>query len=301
MADNSSLNTGERHFGIDISRYQKDIDLSVAKEEGVRFAILKASQFDFTDPMFVNHYNTAKSRGIYVGAYHYLTATDTAGAKKEADYLISHCLSGRRFEYPIFADCEDVFLERLEKSQVDEVIRVFCGALEDAGYWAGFYCNADFYRNHCSGSELAKRFSYWHASWTKEPQTDDCQMWQFGGETNLLRVNKIGGVVCDQDYSYMDFPSKIAAKGLNGFSKGEVVPPPSFGAVSDLTGDRLRVGERVRVKKNAPIYKMSGRFQDWVYDAVFYVREIKGDRIVISTVKSGPVTGAVEARYLQKA
>ena len=44
-------------------------------------------------------------------------------------------------------------------------------------------------------------------------------MWQFGGETNQLRNNKIAGVTCDQDYAYKDYPSIIMNAGLNGFKK----------------------------------------------------------------------------------
>ena len=43
-------------------------------------------------------------------------------------------------------------------------------------------------------------------------------MWQFGGETNYIRTNKIAGQVCDQDYAYVDFPSIIKNAGLNGFA-----------------------------------------------------------------------------------
>jgi LysM repeat protein len=43
-------------------------------------------------------------------------------------------------------------------------------------------------------------------------------MWQFGGETNLVRSNKIASYVCDQDYAYEDFPSIIKNAGLNGYS-----------------------------------------------------------------------------------
>ena len=45
-------------------------------------------------------------------------------------------------------------------------------------------------------------------------------MWQFGGETNYIRTNKIAGQVCDQDYAYVDFPSIIKNAGLNGFGSG---------------------------------------------------------------------------------
>ena len=51
--------------------------------------------------------------------------------------------------------------------------------------------------------------------------------WQFGGETNLIRSNKMAGVVCDQNYMYKDFPSLIKENGLNGFEKTENANKPT--------------------------------------------------------------------------
>ena len=47
-------------------------------------------------------------------------------------------------------------------------------------------------------------------------------MWQFGGETNLLRTKKIQGVssaCCDQNYCYKDYPTIIKNGGYNGYTK----------------------------------------------------------------------------------
>ena len=46
-------------------------------------------------------------------------------------------------------------------------------------------------------------------------------MWQFGGETNKIRTNKVAGVVCDQNYAYKDYPTQIKNAGLNGFKKSQ--------------------------------------------------------------------------------
>jgi len=44
-------------------------------------------------------------------------------------------------------------------------------------------------------------------------------IWQFGGETNLIRTNKIAGLVCDQNYSFKDYANLIKKKGFNGYKK----------------------------------------------------------------------------------
>ena len=45
-------------------------------------------------------------------------------------------------------------------------------------------------------------------------------MWQFGGETNKIRTNKVAGVTCDQNYAFMDYPAIMKRAKLNGY--GEV-------------------------------------------------------------------------------
>lgn len=211
-------------FGIDVSLYQKGFDFARAKSEGVRFAIIKCSQENFKDPQFENHYAAAKAAGLHVGAYHYTKATSAAAARAEAKTCIA-AISGKVFEYPIFLDIEDGVNKGLTKAQNDEIIRAFCTELEAAGYWAGFYCNYDFFKNYCSGKALSDRFSLWLASWGGAAPAE-CQMWQFGGNTNVIRSNKVAGVVCDQNYAYVDYPAMIKKAGSNGYKKTPVTSSP---------------------------------------------------------------------------
>ena len=60
------------------------------------------------------------------------------------------------------------------------------------------------------------------------------------------------------------------------------------------------LGDRVKLTKDATIYGQTKKFSVWVYLTKLYVREIKNDRIVVSTKKSGAVTGAVAAKHLKK-
>jgi lysozyme len=58
--------------GIDVSRWQTYIDWSRAKNAGVAFAFIKATEGgDFLDPKFHEHRNGARKAGMRYGAYHY--------------------------------------------------------------------------------------------------------------------------------------------------------------------------------------------------------------------------------------
>lgn len=51
-------------------------------------------------------------------------------------------------------------------------------------------------------------------------------MWQFGGETNVIRSNKIAGMTVDQDYAYKDYASIIKNGKMNGFEEESSAPTP---------------------------------------------------------------------------
>ena len=59
--------------GIDVSRWQGDIDWTKVREAGIEFAIIKAGGSDdgfYTDSKFEKNYKGAKEAGISVGAYY---------------------------------------------------------------------------------------------------------------------------------------------------------------------------------------------------------------------------------------
>ena len=89
--------------------------------------------------------------------------------------------------------------------------------------------------------------------------------------------------------------AKVKAAGFDAFitvKAGTVVSIPVV--------ESFKVGDKVKLQKGAPCYGKSIGFQPWVYDLTFYVREISGSRVVISTLKTGAVTGAVDKKYLTK-
>ncbi len=214
-----------RLFGIDISVWQRDINLSQAKAEGVNFAIIRGAYGNKKDTAFETLYQRAKANGLGVGVYWWTRAVNEAQAREEAQILIDNVLKGKQFEYPIYIDIEDNLLQNLGKSKVDAIITSALTTLEKAGYYAGFYMNRNWYNNYCNGSSLSKRFTCWLAQWSSA-EVSNFPMWQFGGETNYQRTNKIAGMTCDQDYCYVDFPSIIKNGGFNGYGKGTPSPAP---------------------------------------------------------------------------
>lgn len=205
-------------FGIDISKWQKGIDLEKAKKEGVEFVILRGAYSTSKDTCFETFYKQCNEKGLPVGVYHYSTAKTVAEAKKEAAAMLG-ILKGKQFEYPIYLDVEDNCQKSLGKDKLTKIIQAYCETLEKAGYYVGIYSTYAFLESYTNIGEL-NQYDKWIAQWaTKCTSNAPYGMWQFGGETNKLRSNKVAGVVCDQDYAYNDYPSIIRKAGLNGFNK----------------------------------------------------------------------------------
>ena len=212
-------------FGIDVSKWQGDFNFKQAKSEGVQFAILRGAYACSKDTKFESYYKTCKVLNLPVGVYHYSMAKSVSEARTEANFLINNVLKGKQFEYPIYMDVEDKVQKALGKDLLTDIVIAFCDTLEKAGYYVGIYSSGSFFSTYMNESKL-ERFDKWIAHWSKQcSYKGNYGMWQFGGETNEIRSNRVAGVVCDQNYALKDYPKIIKEKGLNGYNKNITVKP----------------------------------------------------------------------------
>ena len=219
-----------KQFGIDISRWQGDFDFTKAVAEGVKFVVIKGGGGDdglYVDSRFKENYRKAKEKNLPVGCYWFSNALTEEEARKEAAYFYDNLLKGRQFELPVFMDVESKSQHALGKRKLTNVVKAWCKELEDRNMLPGIYSSKSYFDAYLYDSELTK-YPHWVAAWARScsysPQS--CfGLWQFGGETNLIRSNKVAGVVCDQDYLLIDYPSQIKREGKNGFPKPEPSAP----------------------------------------------------------------------------
>lgn len=214
-----------KKMGIDISYWQKGINLAQAKKEGVEFVVLRGAYSTSKDKAFDEHYAKAKANGLPVGVYVFTKAKNKADAVKEANFCIENVLKGKKFELPIFIDMENENgkpYSVANKAVQTEIVIAFCETLEKNGYFAGIYSSPSWLASYLDDSKL-QRFTHWVAQWaskcTYKGNDGVLGMWQYGGETNKIRSNKIAGMVCDQNYMLVDYPTMIKSKGMNGYPK----------------------------------------------------------------------------------
>ena len=208
-------------FGIDISKWQGNFDIKKAIEKsGVQFAILKIGGADkglYMDKCFNANYCKCEENDLPKGCYFYGKAKNLDEARKEVDYWLE-LMKGLKFEYPVFYDVEGTMLNNDVRTLTD-IIAYVCQRLEYAGYWCGIYASQSTFTNRVNDSELA-RYTHWIARWSKQKpklKYSETQMWQFGGELNYIRTNKVNGITVDQNYCYIDYPTYMKKKKLNGY------------------------------------------------------------------------------------
>lgn len=229
--------------GIDVSKWQGNIDWNRVKASGVDFAILRAgygsvpSQKDVT---FEDNYQNAKAAGVPVGAYHYSYAKDIAGAKREAQTFLEW-IKGKQFEYPVVFDIEESATYNLGRNTVSEIIKTFCSIVEAAGYYVSVYTNKNWL-DHVVSDEVKSKYDTWLAQWTSTPSyVGPYGMWQY---TSSGTVDGISGRV-DMDIAYKNYPEIIKRKQLNGWSGADVPQTPESHAYA--AGKSLALN-------NTPIY-----------------------------------------------
>jgi len=213
-------------FGIDVSHWQNNFDFNRAKRENkIEFAIIKAGGGDgktgglYKDSKFERNYREAKAAGLLVGAYFFGKALTVEKAEQEAKYFLE-LVKGKGFDLPLYYDVEADMVVKLSKTQLTKIVKVFCDIVEKAGYYVGIYCSESYIKNKLDLTKL--NYTIWCAKYSsKEPSVKyDC--WQFGGEVNKLRSNKINGITVDQNYFYNEKIIEYIAKKNNKKSNEEI-------------------------------------------------------------------------------
>lgn len=98
-------------FGIDVSKYQSNIDWEQVKTAGVKFVIVRIGYRGYgsgalvLDPMFEQHFTNARNAGLKVGVYFFSQAVNENEAREEAQGC-AYVLNGRKLDYPIYFDTE---------------------------------------------------------------------------------------------------------------------------------------------------------------------------------------------------
>lgn len=205
--------------GADLSKFNRYVDMRLAKKNGMDFVILKAgSGYSGEDPKFQQNYNNAKAAGLNVGAYWYSYAVNVEEAKEEAVRYMK-ILGKKQFEYPVYLDFEDPSQRKIPKKTKTDMAIAFMSILEKNGFYTGLYSSGSWINNQFERERL-KEYDIWIAHWhVTNPNcyTPDYGMWQFTNKSKIKGVPDTGEGGVDMNYSYKNYPKIIKDAKLNNF------------------------------------------------------------------------------------
>ena len=273
--------------GIDVSKWQGEIDWKKVKAAGIKFAMIRLGYGSANgdacglDGYFEKNVKNAIAAGIDIGCYFYSYATSVAAAKKEAAYVINVLQKYKGvFTYPVAFDLEDKTQQGLGKQVLTDMVIAFGDAIEKAGFYCSLYSNPSWMKSYLDADRV-KRFDLWLAHWAdKTNYAGAYGMWQ---NSSSGKVNGINGNV-DTDFAYKDYPTIIKGKKLNGFTGSEQQPtvPDQPDPEPETT---LKVGDLVKITGSK--YYGGQNIPSWVKAKNWYVRQINGDRVVIDKSEDG--------------
>lgn len=141
--------------GVDVSRWQGDLDWVKLRSQGANFAYIKATDGgDHLDPMFRKNWREAKAAGLKRGAYHFFYWCRTAG--EQADWFIRN-VPKEAGALPPVIDVEWNGESRCKRvpspAKVREKMQVFMDKLEaHYGQRPIIYTAPDFYADNLKGA-----------------------------------------------------------------------------------------------------------------------------------------------------
>lgn len=192
-------------IGIDVSKWQGDIDFSKLKSAGVEFVIIRIGSStgingeNFIDSKFIQNIKNANSVGIPVGVYFYSYANSVDRAISDAKWIIEN-IKDYKVELPIAFDWENwgsFNTYELSFFGLTNMAKRFMDTVKDAGYDAMLYSSKTYLENIW----MSVDYPVWLAHYTKNTNyAGDYSYWQICSNG---KVDGINGDV-DIDIRYID-------------------------------------------------------------------------------------------------
>ena len=191
-------------IGIDVSKWQGDIDFQKVKDEGVEFVFIKLGGQNgiggeyYLDPKFERNIEGFKSVDIPVGLYFYSYANNQEQAKKDALWVINN-IKGKKIDLPIAFDWENwgsynkfhMSFNTLTKSA-----ETFVNTLGMYGYKGMLYGS----KNYLEKIWLKNDLTTWVAHYTtKTDYQKEYKCWQ---RTSSAKISGITVNTVDVDICY---------------------------------------------------------------------------------------------------
>ena len=312
LTHESQHSASAKIFGIDVSKWNGDIDWKKVKNAGVSFVIIRvgnrfsASGKLAVDPYFESYIKGAHSVGLPVGIYYFSQDISTAEAKASAQFVLKQIKKYASYiSYPIFYDMEMIDGGRLDKANLSKKKRTdiwctFCDAVKAAGYipgvYASYYSYYDYNDNavdsaHVSTSLFEKKGYYiWLARYnTRTYSSRPYSMWQYSS------TGKVDGINSYVDLNVAYVRAEQTQATASSFSvKWDKLDKAKgyYYAVFDKKGNKLYGAHTTG--RTATVTKFSDKSvpktgQQYIFKVKKYTLDASGKKVYGKYVISAPV------------
>ncbi len=193
-------------IGIDVSRWQGDIDFKKVKEAGAEFVFIrigvesKQGEVIGMDSKYKQNIKKAREAGLEVGVYLYSIALTKDVARSHAEWVVK-ALDGEKLELPIVFDWENFNKWNEYKfsfHDINSIADTFIETVKKAGYQGMLYSSKFYLENIW---ENKNDYPVWLAHYTDETNyTGKYKIWQMCNDGVIDGIN--GDV--DIDIMYLD-------------------------------------------------------------------------------------------------
>ena len=181
-------------IGIDVSRWQEEIDFKKVKDAGATFVMIRVGAQqgmggEYTlDPYFKQNIENALANDLKVGVYFYSYADSTEEAEKQADWVLKQ-IEDYKLTLPVAFDweCYNNFNQmELSLFGLNEVAETFLERVEEEGYDGMLYGS----KNYLDSIWKYHDYDVWLAHYTDETDYDSHYvMWQLCQDGQIDGIN----------------------------------------------------------------------------------------------------------------
>ena len=220
------------YHGIDVSRWQGEIDFEQVAQSGVSIVYIRSSYGNTEDQNFRAYTRSALDHGLMTGFYHYLTARSVSQARYQAAFFV-RTIGGYTPDCLLAMDFED--LSGLSPQEINDISLAFLQAVEEfSGLEVCIY--SDAYQASRILEAPITSYPLWVAEYQANTPSDEVAWaswsgWQY---TDTGQVPGITGPV-DRDY----FTDEILQNSVKPVPAHVPLPEPG---ISELTY-RVRPGD----------------------------------------------------------
>ncbi|MBD5142638.1 MAG: hypothetical protein K2K06_05725 [Oscillospiraceae bacterium] len=188
-------------MGVDVSRYQGNIDWAVLESQDVKFAFIKATEgSSFQDICFAKNWEEVKKTNIYAGAYHFFSF-ESSGETQAQNFIDTVGeLDGNLppvVDFEFYGDYAD---KHLSKKETRQILNALLEKLEE--YYQVkpiIYITTKTYCYYILGGGYED-----YPIWMRDTYMEPLTRWNFWQYSDQGKLDGYDGIQSDQTEVYID-------------------------------------------------------------------------------------------------